>query len=75
MTTEAATMTPEELRALIEIELEAMRKWEERDYELERAFIDLLDANLAEPQAVSRAMGICARQNQRAMRDSWRTAI
>jgi hypothetical protein len=58
MTTEAATMTPEELRALIEIELEAMRKWEERDYELERAFIDLLDANLAETEAVSRAMAL-----------------
>jgi hypothetical protein len=51
-------MTREELHALIEIELGAMRKWEERDYELERAFIDLLDANLGEPEAVSRAMAL-----------------
>jgi len=51
-------MTREELHALIEIELEAMRKWEERDYELERAFIDLLDAKLANPEAVSRAMAL-----------------
>jgi hypothetical protein len=49
-------MTHDELRALIELELLQMHKWEERDYELERAFIDLLDADLRNEATVKRTM-------------------
>jgi hypothetical protein len=47
-------MTRTELRALIELELVQMHKWEQRDYELERAFFDLLETDLNDA-AVKRA--------------------
>jgi hypothetical protein len=56
--TRLIVMTYDELRALIEIQLLQMRKWEQRDYELERALIDLLDTNLADDATVKRAMEI-----------------
>jgi hypothetical protein len=54
-------MTRDELRALIEIQLVQMRQWEERDYELERAFIDLLDTDLAADAMVKRALELIER--------------
>jgi hypothetical protein len=54
-------VTKDELRALIELELLQMHKWEERDYELERAFIDLLEADFTRDTAVKRAMELLER--------------
>ena len=60
------TMTRDELRALIEHELLQMHKWEERDYELERAFIDLLETDLRDDAAMKRAMELLAKAMLRA---------
>jgi hypothetical protein len=54
-------MTRDELRATIELKLLQMHKWEERDYELERAFIDLLETDLRADATVKRAMELLAK--------------
>jgi hypothetical protein len=41
-----------DLRVLIQAELLQMHKWEQRDYELERAFIDLLGTDLKDDAVV-----------------------
>jgi len=59
-------MTRDELRAMIELELLQMHKWEERDYELERAFIDLLETDLTDDATVKRATELIAKAMLRA---------
>jgi len=57
-------MTHDDLRSLIELELVQMRKWEQRDYELERAFIDLLETDLKDDAVVKRAMMLLNRKTK-----------
>jgi hypothetical protein len=47
-------MTLEELRAMMEAELENMRNWKQRDYATERAIVEVLE-NPTDAAAIMRA--------------------
>jgi hypothetical protein len=48
-------MSLAEIRALMERELEAMRKWKRRDYATEGAIVEVLESDFTDTAAIMRA--------------------